>query len=133
MGNSYELWLQKSEENLNWAEDNLKLSNFGLVCYLSQQAVELLLKGYIYSRDKIPPKTHQLVRLADIVKKLGLKEIDRLLPKLATLSEYYFESRYPDELREELGTEEVAGKALQAAREISDVVKRQLGGKGKGE
>ena len=101
MPNNYQAWRKKSEENLKWADDNLKAGNFPLVCYLAQQAVELLLKGYLYSQNKIPPKTHQLIRLAKFSEKLGLK-IKGLLPKLAILSEYYLESRYPDQLNVDL-------------------------------
>lgn len=117
MPNNYQAWLKKSEENLKWAEDNLKARNFPLVCYLSQQAVELLLKGYIYSQNKIPPKTHQLIRLAKVSEKLGLK-VKSLLPKLATLSEYYLESRYPDQLEKSLDNRKVATKACKDARKI---------------
>lgn len=117
MPNNYQAWLEKSEENLKWAEDNLKAGNFPLVCYLSQQAVELLLKGYIYSQNKIPPKTHHLIRLAKVSEKLGLK-VKSLLPKLATLSEYYLESRYPDQLEKSLDNRKTAAKALEDARKI---------------
>lgn len=125
MPNSYQVWLEKSEENLKWAEDNLKAGNFPLVCYLSQQAVELLLKGYIYSQNKIPPKTHQLIRLAKVSEKLGLK-VKSLLPKLAILSEYYLESRYPDQLEKNLDNKKVAAMACKDARKIYEEIVKLL-------
>ena len=125
MPNNYQAWRKKSEENLKWADDNLKAGNFPLVCYLAQQAVELLLKGYLYSQNKIPPKTHQLIRLAKFSEKLGLK-IKDLLAKLAVLSEYYLESRYPDQLNVDLNDRRIAVEALEAARKIYKEIVRQL-------
>lgn len=48
MPTDYQDWLSRSEDNLKWARDNLSLGNWPLVGFLSQQAVELLLKGYLY-------------------------------------------------------------------------------------
>lgn len=88
MHNNYRVWIDKSEENLKWAKDNLKSGNHPLVCYLSQQAVELLLKGYIYSNNKVPPKTHQLIRLAKFSEKPKIiswqKELEHPFPENPT-------------------------------------------------
>ena len=125
MQGNYQAWFENAQDNLKWAEDNFKDGNFPLVCFLSQQAVELLLKSCIYSKDKIPPKTHQLVRLAEFCKQLGFK-LNELLPKLAILSEYYLESRYPDELNRELNQKGVAQKALGFAKEIFEAILPEL-------
>jgi HEPN domain-containing protein len=114
MGSDYKKWLQASEDNLKWAKDNLEDGNYPLVCFLSQQTIELLLKGFIYSKNKIPPKTHNLVRLAHYCKKLGM-EVEDILPKLALLSEYYFTSRYPDEFDEKLKNKQTAVSAFKKA------------------
>jgi HEPN domain-containing protein len=59
----YKLWFKKADDNLKWASDNLIDGNYSLVCFLSQQAVELTLKGYLYLKEVIPVKTHSLVNL----------------------------------------------------------------------
>ena len=46
--------------------------------------------------------------------------------ELASLSEYYFESRYPDEFVFELNSEQVAKKALAAADRISAAILKQF-------
>jgi len=86
----YKLWFDKSDENIKWATDNFQESNHELVCFLSQQAVELVLKGYIYSKDVIFPKTHNLSRLLEICKSLGLKTDKHLEKEIDGLSEFYF-------------------------------------------
>jgi len=46
----YLKWLDKAGDNLKWAKDNLEDENYPLVCFLTQQAVELALKGFMYKR-----------------------------------------------------------------------------------
>jgi HEPN domain-containing protein len=115
------LWVSKARDNLKWASDNLPLTNFPLVCFLSQQAVELLLKGLIYSKKQIPPKTHNLVRLENVCAELGF-DLKQHQEDLALLSEFYFETRYPDEVLSELNEQAVAEKALKSAKSIFDKV-----------
>ena len=122
---NYQVWVQKAEDNLRWSKDNLESENYPLVCYLSQQAVELILKGYIYSKNEIPPKTHQLIRLTKVCSNLNL-DLDEYLPVLAILAEYYFESRYPDEFNPELEKKEVAQKAYSSAKKVVEYVLKIL-------
>ncbi|MBU0569317.1 HEPN domain-containing protein, partial [Patescibacteria group bacterium] len=78
-----------------------------------------------------PPKTHQLIRLAGICKGLKLN-LDNFLPKLAILSEYYFESRYPNSLNKELDNKEIAEHALESAKKIVKKVLEYFDDKQKG-
>ncbi|MEK7498178.1 MAG: HEPN domain-containing protein [Patescibacteria group bacterium] len=121
MPNNHSVWFEKAKDNLRWAEDNLKAGNYPLVCYLSQQAVELLLKGYIYKQDKIPSKTHSLVILAKNAEEVGLK-ISDIIKDLAILSEYYFQSRYPDSLNKDLNNQGVAKRAVEKTERIFKAV-----------
>ena len=118
MATNYLNWLNRSSDLLKWSEDNFKLENYPLVCYLTQQSIELLLKGLIYKQDKIPPKSHNLVRLA----KLAKIDTNKLIEELTILSEYYFESRYPDSFREELNNKAIAQKALNYANKIRQIL-----------
>jgi len=126
MQSDYGIWVLKAKDNLKWANDNLKLGNCPLVCYLSQQAVELLLKGYLYSKGSIPPKSHNLVMLAKLCEGYELKKVGKLLPKLAILSEFYFESRYPDSIVSELNDRYIAADALESAKDIYKEIIQQL-------
>ena len=66
----YELWFGRVKDNLLWADSAFKDGYFPLVCFLSQQAIELALKGFCYLKKKIPPKTHDLQLVTKSVKAL---------------------------------------------------------------
>ena len=108
----YKLWFTKADDNLKWASDNLIDGNYSLVCFLSQQAVELVLKGYLYLKETIPMKTHSLVNLSEICMRQGLELSEGIIKDLNILTDYYFESRYPDMLDINLDNEKVAQEAL---------------------
>ena len=122
----YKDWITKSEDNIKWSIDNLKDQNYVLVCFLCQQAVEIILKGFLYFKDEVPPKIHDLLKLVNICKKLGLNIDDEQIPKLATLAEYYMKSRYPDMLDSNLDNKVLAEEALEFAQEIIKTVKLKL-------
>ncbi len=122
---NYQSWIDKSGDNLKWAGDNTEFGNYPLVCYLSQQAVELILKAFLYSKETVPEKTHNLLRLSESCKNLGL-DLSRHTSKLALLSEYYFDSRYPDEVNEDLEKKRTAQHALPSAREIVNFVTKDF-------
>jgi HEPN domain-containing protein len=120
--NNYQSWIDKSEDNLKWANDNFKLGNYALTCFLSQQSIELLLKGYLYfKKDVVSPKTHQLLRLAEESKKVGLN-LDVYASELSLLSTFYFESRYPDNFNDELEKESTANEAIQTAKKLREEI-----------
>jgi len=122
----YKTWIDKAEDNIKYANGNFKRGYYPLVCYLCQQSVELALKGFLYKKEKIAPKIHDLVRIYDECKKYGLvisKELDKSLDKL---TDYYFESRYPDMLNEELNDVNFAKEALESSTQIVEEIKKQL-------
>ncbi len=122
----YKLWFKKADDNLKWASDNLIDGNYSLVCFLSQQAAELVLKGYLYLKETIPIKTHSLVNLSEICMRQGLELSEGIIKDLNILTDYYFESRYPDMLDINLDNEKVAKDALQSAKKIVEEVKTSI-------
>lgn len=122
----YKLWFSKADDNLKWASDNLVGGNYPLVCFLSQQAVELVLKGYLYLKETIPAKTHSLVNLSEICIRQGLELSEEIIEYLNILSDYYFESRYPDILDINLDNKKVAQEALESAKKIVEKVKNSI-------
>lgn len=119
----YKLWFNRADDNLKWATDNLVSGNYSLVCFLAQQAVELVLKGYLYLKETIPTKTHSLVNLSEICVRQDLKLSEEEIQHLNVLTDYYFESRYPDMLDINLDDEKVAKDAIKSAEEIVKKVK----------
>ena len=68
------------------------------VLFCCQQAVEKMLKALIAARLKeIPPRIHNLVRLAETA---ALQPGSDRLDFLRELSAYYVQSRYPEEIQE---------------------------------
>lgn len=122
----YKLWFDRAEDNLKWSEDSFEDGFYPLVCFLTQQAVELAIKGYFYFKDIVPPKTHDIPELLKKGEKIDLKIEDNMIPKASTLSKYYLESRYPDMLEENLNDKDIAKEALEFAKEIVDEVKKQI-------
>jgi len=122
----YKLWFDKAEDNLLWAKGNLEEGFYPLVCFLSQQAVEIALKGFLYSKDFVPPKIHNLVKIFDVCSKSGLKLSKTASDGLDNLTDYYFESRYPDMLDINLNNEMVAKEALESAKQIVEEIKTSI-------
>lgn len=122
----YKLWFDKADDNLKWGTDNLVSGNYSLVCFLAQQAVELVLKGYLYLKETVPTKTHSLVNLSEICVRQGLKLSEEEINYLNVLTDYYFESRYPDMLDINLNDERMAKDAIKSAGEIVKKVKTSI-------
>jgi len=89
-------WIEQAEYDLAAAGDMLKAGRLYYVLFCCQQATEKMLKA-IYARklNNVPPRTHQLVRIAEETK-LELSEEHKNF--LRELSAYYIQSRYPDEM-----------------------------------
>jgi len=87
-----------------------------IICYLSEQCVEKLLKGFLVANSQNPPRTHDLPMLCDIC-----IETDNRFCELSDICEfltlYGVQSRYPNELEI---IEEDANKALRYIKEVFD-------------
>jgi len=89
-------WIKFAEEDLSTAEWCLQGDKLLWAMTMCQQAIEKIIKAlYIKNTDKIPEKTHNLIKLAkdtDIISELS-EETKNLFDDLLI---YYFASRYPD-------------------------------------
>jgi HEPN domain-containing protein len=66
------------------------------VLFCCQQAVEKMLKALVAKRqEELPPRIHQLVRLAEVA---SLEMSDEQAGFLRELSAYYIQTRYPEEI-----------------------------------
>lgn len=122
----YKSWTNKADDNILWAKDNLKSGYYPLVCFLCQQAVELIFKGYLYKIETVPPKIHNLINIYKICEKTGLTLNEDEISSLDKLTDYYFESRYPDSIEIDLDNKELAEEASEFAQKIIDSVKKQI-------
>ena len=86
-----------------------------VICYLSEQCVEKMLKGFLVTHSQNPPKTHDLPLLCDMC-----IELDKRFSELSDISEfltlYGVQPRYPNEI------EIIDEDANRALRYIQDVM-----------
>jgi HEPN domain-containing protein len=63
-------WLKKAEGDFLTASREMSVSvdpNYDAVCFHAQQCIEKLMKALLISRGVTPPKTHDIVRLTELV------------------------------------------------------------------
>jgi len=70
--------------------------NYDAVCFHAQQCVEKLMKAVLISRNQLPPKTHDLVRLNGLLAS-AVPGWTWQLPDLRLLDRAAVDFRYPGE------------------------------------
>ena len=84
-----------SQYDLKTAGAMLETGRYLYVTFMCQQSVEKILKAvYIYKKNELPPRTHNLAYLADVLE-IALLDTEKRL--LYQLNQFYLESRYPNE------------------------------------
>ena len=126
MKRTVEEWLKISAYDLQTAEAMLISGRYLYVVFMCQQAIEKILKA-IYSdkKNELPPRTHNLLYLVDVLN-LNILESDKIL--LSQLNQFYLESRYPDEqgkLAEEID-KEMSELFLRKTKEVWACLKQML-------
>lgn len=123
--NRYEDWLKQAENDLEWAEHSLKGGFFAQTCFISQQAGEKALKAFCFNKGFDIIKTHSLFQIVRSLKEDGVLE-----KNAKELDIYYISGRYPDAFPAgapcEIITVEQAEKALNAAKEIYEIIMERL-------
>jgi len=89
-------WTDQALYDLDTARAMLSTGRRLYVLFCCQQAVEKSLKGIIAERTQDhPPRIHNLIRLAE---RASLSLEPDMEERMRMLSNYYIESRYPEEL-----------------------------------
>lgn len=90
-------WLDFSDEDRSMAEIAFEHGRYLHMIFFCQQSIEKAFKGlYLETKQQTPPRKHDLLALAascDLLEELSLEQ----KVFLATVSEYYIESRYPED------------------------------------
>jgi HEPN domain-containing protein len=90
-------WADQAQYDLETARAMLASGRYLYVLFCCQQAVEKALKAVIVRRTgEMPPRVHNLVRLAETAQVQSDQGQMRLLGEL---SAYYIQSRYPEEIK----------------------------------
>jgi HEPN domain-containing protein len=92
-------WVEKAEADFLTAGREmvaLDRPNYDAVCFHAQQCVEKLMKAALISKGVNPPKTHDLVRLNELLQS-AISDWSWPLPDLRLLDRAAVEFRYPGE------------------------------------
>lgn len=119
-------WVKMSEYDLETGQAMLGAGRYLYVTFMCQQSVEKLLKA-IYSQEKkiVPPRTHNLLYLVDVLR-LDLTEPKKTF--LGELNRFYLENRYPHEkkqLAQEIDNHQAAN-FLDKTKEFCQCLKQRL-------
>lgn len=126
-----ERWLHFAREDLEIAELAMSASIYNQVCFHAQQCAEKAIKGLLILQGTVPPRTHQL---SDLLELLDTDPFGRPHLEIQFLDRFYIPTRYPDALpdlvAEGLSNEEDAAEALAVARHVLETVVALAGLKG---
>lgn len=118
------LWVEKAQEDLDDALYNFEGRRYGITAFLSQQAVEKILKAAMVELvEKRPPKTHDLVYLSEIC---GIKIPTKWEFILEEMTKSYFRVRYPDIGKKYFTKPKMAKEHLEFTKEFLPWVLRKL-------
>lgn len=88
-------WRELARYDLETAVAMFRSRRYLYVLFVCQQAIEKMLKALVVRvTGELPPRTHRLMRLADMAR-LPLSESQ--IDLLRRLSAFYIESRYPSD------------------------------------
>lgn len=121
----YKRWLKTAKDDIEAAQWDYQGGFHEQVCFLCQQAVEKMLKAFLYlngERDVWGHSTEQLCKLCEEYN----STLGRHLEILKKLDRYYIPTRYPNGLPSgtprENYTKEDSDFALQTAKAIVEVI-----------
>jgi HEPN domain-containing protein len=115
-----EEWLQRAEDDLVVAKravkGKMKITWIG--CFHAQQSAEKYLKAFLISRQKEPPKTHDLIEL--------LRGCTGIEPELTLLGEYCeFLNPFAVQIRYPTGVDPQLSEARKAIR-AAEAIKKEV-------
>ena len=91
-----ERWVEQARYDLDTARAMLNSSRYLYVLFCCQQAVEKTIKAIIAKQsNEFPPRIHALIRLAEVA---ALELTEERTQLLRELSNYYIQTRYPEEI-----------------------------------
>lgn len=94
----HENWLKFAFDDLRSAEILLAAGIYTMVCFHAQQCVEKTLKAFLTALRQPLPRSHNLVRLRQLVEEASEDSVDIDAGALRFLNDIYLDSRYPQEL-----------------------------------
>lgn len=117
-------WADKAEADFLTARRELEVTyrpNYDAVCFHAQQCVEKLMKAVLISKNQLPPRTHDLVRLNGLLE-AAVPGWSWPLPDLRLLDRAAVDFRYPGESADL----DEAQQALAVAAVLRESLSREL-------
>ena len=122
-------WIFFAERDLKAAEllikDDYLITN--IIAFHCQQAIEKYLKAFLIDNEIPLMKTHDLIKLNDMIKEIKDIGIDE--KKLMIIKQVYSESRYPGEfglLPDGMPTNEQAIEFIEYAKEVKSIIIKNI-------
>ncbi len=126
--NESERWLRFARQDLRMAELAMNDGLYNQVCFHAQQCVEKAIKGLLAHQGSVPPRTHHL---GDLLNLLDPNPLEQMRLEVQLLDRFYLPTRYPDALPgmlpEGLPDEKDASQALAVARDVLQRIEQILG------
>lgn len=123
MSGRHDEWLDRADDDIQFARLGLREGFYTQVCFHAQQAIEKSLKGLLVFQKRSYPKTHGLLELVSLVTEINLNE---LRANIAIIEDYYVPMRYPDAAAGMKATgppnQTEAAEALQTAEKVFECV-----------
>ena len=87
-------WIDTSENDYKTMQNLFKSGDYSWTLFIGHLVIEKLLKAlYVLRVDTNPPKTHDLIRIAE---KAGLTMTDEIEDQLDIITTFNLNTRYPD-------------------------------------
>ncbi len=118
-------WFDQANEDLKSAKILLDNNRFYLVCFLSQQITEKVLKSVLYLNKEDLVIGHSIKNLADWAAQYD-KEFKELSKNAAILDTYYIPTRYPNGLPDSIPAEVFPAKTAQEAYDLAKGALKQV-------
>ena len=122
-------WVFYAESDLKTAEilikDEYLMTN--IIVFHCQQAIEKYLKAFLVDNNVPIIKTHDLIKVNDMVKEIKDLGIDE--KKLMIVKQVFSESKYPGDLGllpDGLPTDKQASEFIEYAREVKAIISKAL-------
>lgn len=88
-------WLESAERDLKTADSLFLNAKYDWCLFIGHLVIEKTLKAlYMKKQNKVPPKTHNLIKLA---KSLEIDLAEEQIALLLRINDFNIEARYPDE------------------------------------
>ena len=104
---------------------DMRPQHYEIICYHCQQAAEKYLKGFLISKDQMPPRTHDLTDVCNLCLKYNNDFLD-LLPQCSFLKRFAVQPRYPEEMHITSTDVAQAVKSILEIRDFAAIVKLRV-------